>query len=334
MRAALVSLAQSLDMRILVIRLSAMGDIVHALPAITDLRKALPQAHITLAVDERFVELAQMQAHADEVLSFPLKRWKRAFLRKSTWRELLQTLKRYREVHYDHVIDVHGVPKSAIVAWLAKASLRSGPDSQYSVGWLPRLIYQQACHPASWTPRTQWVRHIAAQSIGRAMEGPADFGLKLAWQGQTSSTIALVVNTAGAERLWKEAHWIELGQLIAKRGLRMLLPWGNAAERERVTRLIEAIGPAHCEIGPQQSLPAWAATLSLCRAVIGVDTGLLHIAAAIGVPCLGLFTTSDPRLLISQRQEWVKALGGPQSPQAMPQDACLAFDELLIASGR
>lgn len=319
-------------MRILLLRLSALGDIVHSLPAVTDLRRALPNAVIDLGVDERFVDLAQMQSHADHVISFPIKRWRGTWTKRSTWQELKKTLINYRSTHYDLVIDVHGVSKSSIVAWLARSSLISGPDAHYSVGWLPKRIYQQTCHPPSWTPRTQWVRHIVAQALGRSVQGPADFGLKLQWCGQRSETAALVINTAGAQRLWDDAQWIELGRLLAQRAMTILLPWGNASERERVLRVIDAIGAEHCQLGATQSIKDWAQSLSQVRIVVGVDTGLLHIAAAVGVPCVGIFTSSDPRLLISQRQEWVRTLGGPGQPRASAGLALTAVQELLTAS--
>ena len=319
-------------MHILVIRLSALGDIVHSLPALTDLRRHLPEAQIDFAVDERFVELAQMHSHVDRVISLPLKRWKRNLAKTSTWQELRQTLRMLGSVHYDQVIDVHGVHKSAIVAWLTRTHLRSGPHPRYSVGWITSKIYQQHCNPPSWTPRTQWVRHIVGQAIGQPVEGPADFGLSMKWQGQASNTVAMVVNTAGSERLWVNAQWIELGRHLASRGLRMLFPWGNAAERQRAMDLVSAIGESHCDLGPTQSISEWALTLSQCRAVVGVDTGLLHIAAAAGVPCLGIFTTSSPELLISQQQHWVLTVGGPKQTPAIASQVCPAIDQLLSAS--
>lgn len=319
-------------MRILLIRLSALGDIVHTLPAVTDLRRALPDAVIELGVDERFVDLAKMQSHADHVISFPLNRWRRNWTQMATWRELRRTLKSYRSAHYDLVIDVHGVSKSSIVAWLAKSSLISGPDAHYSVGWLPRRIYHKPCHPPGWNPRTQWVRHIVAQAIGRPFHGPADFGLKLQWQGHDCHTAVLVINTAGSERLWSDDQWVDLGRRLAQRAMTMLLPWGNFDERERVQRVIEGIGAEHCQLGTTQSIQAWAHTMSQSRVVVGVDTGLLHIAAAAGVPCLGVFTTSDPQLLVSQRQEWVRTLGGPQQQAASATLALTAVQELLAAS--
>jgi heptosyltransferase I len=319
-------------MHILVIRLSALGDIVHALPAVTDLRRHLPEARIDMAVDERFVELAQMHSHVDRVISLPLKRWKRTLTKRSTWQELQQTLQMLRSTHYDQVIDVHGVPKSAIVAWLACTDLRSGPDPRYAVGWLTAKLYQQHCNPPSWNPRTQWIRHIVGQAIGQPVEGPADFGLSMKWQGQNSHTVAMVVNTAGSERLWVDTQWIELGRHLASRGLRMLFPWGNAGERQRALELMSAIGESHCELGPTQSISEWTLTLSQCRAVVGVDTGLLHIAAAAGVPCLGIFTTSWPQLLISQNQDWVWTIGGPQEAPALASHACTAIDKLLATS--
>lgn len=298
-------------MHILVIRLSALGDIVHALPALTDLRRALPQATIDFAVDERFVELAELHKHVDRVLSFPLKRWKKHIGRLQTWREVFSTVQSFRKTKYDCVIDVHGVDKSAIVAWLARADRIAGPDESYSPDWLPPRIYSRLCKPDSWTPRTQWVRQIAAQALDLSISGSADFGLRSEWMLKPQAPVVLVTNTAGPERLWDQEEWVALGRQLIAANLRLVFPWGNAAERGRVDAILSELGSSNCLAGPAQSIRDWARDLAQARLVVGVDTGLLHIAAASGTPCVGIFTNSDPGLLISQNQQWTATAGGP-----------------------
>lgn len=322
----------NLSMRILVIRLSALGDIVHALPALTDLRRALPDATIDFAVDERFVDIARLHGHVDRVLSIPLKRWKRNVWRRQTWAELRATVRSFRSVHYDRVIDVHGVTKSAVLCWLASSDFRAGPDSTFSPDWLPPKIYNHPCRPDGWTPRTQWIRQIAAQAMGLSLAGPADFGLRLQWQPSQTGPIVLVTNTAGPERMWSHEQWLALAGQLASRSYRLILSWGTPQERERVDRIIKALDDPHCVAGPTQSIGAWAGDLSRARLVVGVDTGLLHIAAALGTPCVGIFTHSDPALLISQNPAWRATVGGPGLPWPTADQALQAIDQVLADS--
>lgn len=319
-------------MRILVIRLSALGDIVHALPALTDLRRAFPQATIDFAVDERFVDIARLHGHVDQVLSFPLKRWKRNIGRLQTWRELCSTLRSFRSTRYDRVIDVHGITKSAVLCWLASSDFRAGPDGTYSPDWLPPKIYNYPCRPESWTPRTQWIRQIAAQAMQLDIKGPADFGLRLQWRPSRAGSIVLVTNTAGSERMWSHDKWLGLARQLCEMPYPMILPWGTPQERERVDRIINELGHRNCVAGPTQSIGAWAADLSQARLVVGVDTGLLHIAAALGTPCVGIFTHSDPTLLISQNPAWRATVGGPGLPPPSSDQALRAVTEVLRLS--
>lgn len=301
-------------MRILVIRLSALGDIVHALPALTDLRRALPEATIDFAVDERFVDVARLHGGVSNVLPIALKRWKRHPGATNTWRELYQTLGHLRRHTYDLVLDLHGLNKSALLARLARSSLRIGPHPRFCGEWLAPRLYSRYCSaPGPITPVPR-MRAFVADALGQTTSLPASYGLVCTWQARQSDQVVLAHSSSARDKLWPEAHWIALGQMLKRRGLQVLLPWGSSSEKERSVRLAQAVGEA-AEVAPSLSIAQWAEKLSRCRLVIGVDTGLTHLAAAAGVPCAALFMATGAELFAPDQPQRARALGDlHQSP--------------------
>lgn len=297
-------------MRILVVRLSALGDIVQALPALTDLRRAYPQANITVATDERFSDIPRLHAGVDQVIAVALKRWKKNLAKAKTWHEIRAAVRDLRAQRYDLVIDLHGLNKSAIVSWLARSKLCFGPAPMYCGEALAPRLYQRLLDPPYTVEPVPRMRKFVAQAAERGVPEGLDFGLRARWAGPASKQVALIHSASTADKLWPEADWIALGQQLAAQGLHMVLPWGNAAERERAERLAQGIGSAHASVGPQQSIAQWAVQLSSCRLVVGLDTGLTHLAAAAGVPCLALFTVTGASLFVSQVPAQGATLGG------------------------
>jgi heptosyltransferase-1 len=171
-------------------------------------------------------------------------------------------------------------------------------------------IYDRACTLEDRRSRIFWIRTVVAKAIGQPVVGEADFSLKVRWQGKEARRIALIHGTADRHRLWPEEDWVGLGRFLVARGHELVLPWGNAEEKARAQRLVAAIDPQHCHLGPTLSVAGWAQALSQCRAVIGLDTGLTHIAAAVGVPCLGIFNLTDPALLTAQAPAPLETTGG------------------------
>lgn len=318
-------------MRILVVRLSALGDIVHTLPALTDLRRAFPQAVIDVATDERFVDIPAMHSGVDRVIGLALKRWKKTLGSRQTWQELRHAIGALRSQRYDLVVDVHGLNKSAIVTWLARSQLKVGMSREFCGEWMGPWIYDRACTLEDRRSRIFWIRTVVAKAMERQVEGEVDFSLRVRWQGQQARRIALIHGTADIHRLWPEDDWVGLGRFLVAQGHELVLPWGNAQEKERAQRLVTAIDPAHCQLGPAMSVAGWAQALSQCRMVIGLDTGLTHIAAAIGVPCLGIFNLTDPALLTAQPPAPLETTGGHGRQSRL--DEVQAAAERLLGRG-
>lgn len=316
-------------MRILVIRLSALGDIVHALPALTDLRRALPEAQIDFAVDERFVDLAQLHSGVNQILPIPLKRWKRQLGSAATWRELGQTIAALRRKPYDLVLDLHGLNKSALVALVARTALRIGPHPRFCGEWLGPKIYHRYCSTQGSINPVPRMRAFVADALGQASSAPASYGLRHTWQGRSSRELLLIHSTSAADKLWPEERWIALGHSLIGQGLEPLLPWGSPGERERSERLAQAMGEK-ARVAPPKSILDWAAHLSGSRLVIGVDTGLTHLAAACGVPCMAIFSATGADLFAPQEPQYSLALGDLHRPPSL--EAVLQGAQQVLAA--
>jgi heptosyltransferase-1 len=314
-------------MRILVIRLSALGDIVHALPALTDLRGAFPQATIDFAVDERFVDLARLHGGIDRVLAIPLKRWKRKLTSAGTWRELARTVQLLRAQPYDLVLDLHGLNKSALVALTARSTLRIGPHPRFCGEWMGPRIYHRFCNTEGSIMPVPRMRAFVADAIGQISPAKPSYGLAPAWSGGSSRQVLLIHSTSAADKLWPEPHWIALGQKLIDGGWEPILPWGDAAERERSERLVAAMG-SPADVAPRKTLSEWAVFFSQTRMVVGVDTGLTHLAAAYGVPSVAIFSATSSGLFAPQDPEQSRAVGDLNQSPALEKVAEAARDLL------
>ncbi|MBL0421019.1 lipopolysaccharide heptosyltransferase I [Ramlibacter sp. AW1] len=274
--------------RILVVKLSSLGDVVHAMPAVQDMRQALPGARIDWVVERGFAPLVRRCQGVQRVIECELRRWTKAPLARPTreaWRAFRREL---RLQPYDAVVDLQGLTKSALVARTAR--LAEGGR---------RYALANRTEGSSWEAPTRWVadvavrieprihavdrsRELCARALGYAVSGPERFGLVAAAGTQPSGEVALVHGTSRDDKLWPEDHWIDLGRRLQARGHRLGLPHGSDAERERAARLAAALPGA--AVWPRLDLGLLTDRLAGCQGVIGVDSGLSHIATALDLP--------------------------------------------------
>lgn len=271
---------------ILLVKTSSLGDVVHNFPAASDIARHLPGARIDWAVEEAYVPLVRLHPAVDRVIPVAVRRWRRTAFAGATWQEIAVLRRSLREREYDVILDTQGLVKSALVARLA-----SGPRAGFAEPREPiaARLYDRRFEVPRELHAIERCRRLAASALDYAVEGPARYGLRLV--RQAGDAVVFLHGTARAEKQWPEANWIELGRALA---CPVLLPWGDAAERERSERIAAALPDA--SVPPRRPLDEVAAMLSRARAVIGVDTGLLHVAAALGVPLAGIFTASRPVL--------------------------------------
>ncbi|CAG0931693.1 heptosyltransferase I [Planctomycetaceae bacterium] len=279
--------------QILIVKTSSLGDIVHALPAVSDLRRARPELALDWLVEEAFQELPALHPAIRQVLPCAVRRWRRNLLAASTRAEVNALKRRVRAQAYDAVLDLQGLLKSAWLASLAKVPVH-GYDRPSVREPLAGLAYSHRHAVPRGLHAVERNRRLAAAAFGYALEGPPDYGLALPPAQAPAPYVVCLHATSRKDKCWPVAHWQQLLLALEARGMKALLPWGSPAERKRATEIAQASGSA--EVLPASSLTALASLLAGAMATVGVDTGLMHLAAAVGCPVIALYLASDPGL--------------------------------------
>lgn len=296
--------------KILLIRMSSMGDIIHTFPAVTELRSRVPEAELHWVVEEAFVGMTRLHPGVDRVLPFALRRWRSSLWNKDNRAEMKAFKATLKDEHYDIAIDSQGLLKSVLVGKLSGASLIG--YSRHTVrDPLASFFYDRRLEipPVHVIERN---RMIVGKAFGYESEGTLDYGIrppsiKLAWQPTVPFVVCLAA-TARAAKLWPEDRWIGLGQWLLTQNLIPLFPWGNEAEHNRSQRLAAALPGSF--VPPRFSLFEAARLLADAKAVIGVDTGLMHMAAAVDTPTVGIFCDSDPHHAGARGRCFAQSIGG------------------------
>jgi heptosyltransferase-1 len=290
-------------MKILVVRLSSLGDILHLFPAISDLRRRHPDTEIHWLVEPAFAEVAGWHQGVDKVIPVPLRAHKKTWWKVSA---LLRGLrKQLRAENYDIVLDAQGLLKSALLARLAGKPIW-GFDADSARESLATKFYRRtACIPKGLHVIDK-NRQLVAQLFGIDASGPADYGLEEFHRRlqQTALPDALAEPTAlpylvllhgttWNSKYWPESSWKELITLLTSNGWRCLLPWGNEVERERAERL-QIAGDANAFVLPKLKLAELMGVLLRARAFVSVESGIGHLAAALDLPGVMLHGPTDP----------------------------------------
>jgi heptosyltransferase I len=282
-------------LRILLVKTSSLGDVVHNFPAVTDLRRHLPNAEVHWVVEEAYAPLVALHPGVDEVIPVAIRRWRRSVARRATWREYGALRRRLASRPYDRIIDSQGLIKSAWIASLA-AGEHVGFSKQTAREAMASRFYDSTFHIPRDLHAVERNRMLTALAIGCGTGGPIDYGLR-DQRGDTETAppyAVLLHGTSREDKEWQEDAWRATGNALAKRGLHIILPWGSAKEELRSRRLAEGIAVA--TVPPRRSLDQMAAMLAAARLIVGVDTGLVHLGAALQVPTVAIFRGSDPAL--------------------------------------
>ena len=284
--------------RILLVKTSSLGDVLHNLPVVSDIVRHFPGAQIDWVVEESFAALPRLHPAMRNTIPVAVRRWRGKLLSAATWREIAAFRSALAAQPYDVALDTQGLLKSALLMCGAQG-LRCGFDRDSAREPLAASLYQRTFTVATGQHAVERNRQLAAQALGYVLEESADYGIqppsitRPAWLADAPHAVLLHA-TSRADKLWSEANWIALGRYLREKNIRCVLPWGSEAEHARSLRLAEAIPDAIAP--PRLNLNEAAALLGGARAVIGVDTGLAHLAAALGVPTVGIYTATDPAL--------------------------------------
>lgn len=254
----------------------------------SDAARAAPGAAIDWIVEEPFAGIAAMHRAVRRVIPVALRRWRGALWKPSVWSEIGAWRRQVRAERYDAVIDTQSLLKSVLISRAASGTLH-GLDRASAREWLAPSFYDVR-HPV---PRNlhavQRNRLLTASALGYEVSEAADYGLRVP-QTHKSGYVVLLTMTSRADKLWAEERWVELGRNL---GAPTMLPWGSEPERERAQRISAAVGGT---VLPRKNLEELARLFVGARGVVGLDTGLTHLAAALGVPTVGIYCGSDPAL--------------------------------------
>jgi lipopolysaccharide heptosyltransferase I len=315
---------------ILFIKTSSLGDVIHHMPAVSDARAHRPDARIGWVVEEAFAPLVRLHRAVDTVIPVAARRWRHAPFSPTTWREVAAFKTAMRAQTHETVIDAQGLLRSALIARFARGR-RHGYDRasvrESAAAWLYDVQHHvdRALHAITRN------RMLTAQVLGYAADAPPDFGLdrNALAAGATTRDAILLHATARPEKEWLLDDWIAIARALAARGYRPVLPWGTGPERARSAAIAMAVPDA---VVPERlALDGVARLIARAALVTGVDTGLLHLAAALGVPLVAIFAGTEPRQhgpLGSGKMEIVGASGAPPSLA----EVSLALERILSAS--
>jgi len=307
--------------KILLVKLSSLGDVLHNLPIVWDLRKRLPEAQIDWIVEEGYVHLLEPLKTTetfkgiDRIIPVAFRRWRKSFFSIKTWREFFAMRKSLQATTYDVVLETQGLLKSALVCALAKkannAVVAGLANATEHSGYEPmaRMFYTESVHvpvKCHAIDRSRWVMCLAfdwpllnrneepplfypSTFVGRL--APLEFeGLRKQPNGIPVPYVVCFHSTARAAKRWPNDHWVELGKVLSNQGYQLVLPWGSDAEMKisalMASQVPGAIVPRAFSIEEAYRLVAHAAL------TIGVDTGLTHLAAVLGKPTIEIYCDS------------------------------------------
>jgi heptosyltransferase-1 len=298
-------LIASTPRNILIIRLSAIGDIIMASALLPALREAWPEAKLSWLTDESNAALLQGNPRLDDVILWPRRRW-RGLRQARRYGELFGEFRalagRLRQARFDLVLDLQGLLKSGLWAWLSGSQVRIGLGSREGSQWLMTKTLDTRTE----TPRIGGEYLKLARALGLA---PAHFDMDIQPTAQTRAQARALLADAGVDgpfavlcpfttrpqKHWFEARWAELARrLAAEWGWRSLV-LGGPDDRDGAARIAQA-APGLASLAGRTGLAECAAIIGEAGLVVGVDTGLTHLGTAMRTPTLALFGSTRPYL--------------------------------------
>ncbi len=321
-------------MKILLVRVSSLGDVLHNMPIVADILAHFPEATIDWVVEEAYFDLVKLNPFIRKIIPFALRRWRKKILSPSVLSEIAAFKKTLQAETYDVILDTQGLFKSGAIMGMAnggaKVGLANGTEgSGYESA--SRIFHTLSVSVEKRTHAVLRGRLLAARALGyfdKIQSMPTDFGLtapelKPEWVPEKNYAV-FFHGTAGASKKWPAHDWITLGKYLNLLGYPILLAWGNNHELLEAEQL--ALHMPNARVLPQLSMMeaivlAWRATL-----VIGVDTGLTHIAAAFGRPTIEIYSATPRWKTEGNWSDKIINLGDKGAPPSV--------DEVIAAADR
>jgi heptosyltransferase-1 len=293
--------------KILIVRTSSLGDLVHMLPAISDIARHVPDAQIDWVVEEGFADIPSWHPAVHEVIRVAHRRWRKQWWSTQTRAERAALKRNLAARRYDVVLDMQALMKSV---WLVRQThgLRHGLDRKSAREPLASFFYDVKHTVGFWQPAIKRQRDLAAQAFGYTWEGPPDFGLQRFTQNTPIEPYAVIMPSASRDdKLWATDNWHQVFDDLLRRGLALKVLAGNDAETQRAQQLMQNVPNA--QVLPRMGLTDVAKVLARATIMVGLDSGLTHLSAGLGRPTIGIYKASTPVRTPLQGPAYTASLG-------------------------
>ena len=292
-------------LRILLIKTSSLGDVIHNLPVVTDIRAHFPNAQIDWVVEESFADIPRMHPAVNQVITVAMRRWRKQLFSAKTWSDISALKNTLSQTAYDAVIDTQGLLKSALIMRAANG-VKHGYDKDSIREPLASRFYDRTYTISYQQHAVVRNRTLAALSLGYSPPTDApDYGISAKHTENNASGSRMDTDLQGSyiialhgtsrdSKLWPTAHWVDLGRQLARQNFNLVLPWANEAEFNRASEIAQQLQNA--TVLPKLRIAELASVIANAQAAIGVDTGLSHLAAALGKPTIAIYTDTNPTL--------------------------------------
>ena len=294
-------------LRILLVKTSSLGDVIHNLPVVNDILQQHPNAQIDWVVEQSFADIPRLHPHVNQVVTVDFRYWRKQLFNKKTWQEISKTKQTIQQNQYDAIIDTQGLLKSALAMRYAHGT-KHGYDKHSIREPLASCFYDKTYAISYQQHAVTRNRALCALSLGYEIPTDApDYGMvtkngipvdRMAVNSHTSDLqsdyMIALHGTSRDSKLWPVEHWVALGKQLAQQNLNMVLPWASDAEHARATIIFQQV--INSIVLPKLSISELAGVIANAKAAVGVDTGLSHFAAALNIPTIAIYTDTNPAL--------------------------------------
>ncbi|MFZ5544621.1 MAG: lipopolysaccharide heptosyltransferase I [Pseudomonadota bacterium] len=319
-------------MQVLIVKTSSMGDVVHALPALSDMLAQRPGLQVDWLVEAPFAAIPALHPGVRRVLPLAWRKWRKQLGQRATWRTMGAFRQELRRERYDLVLDLQGLLKSVMWGLQARGPL-AGYDRASVREPAASLFYARKAAVPKPLQAVERCRRLAAAHLGYAMpQTPPVFGIEPpppAWAAPQPCAV-LIPAASRIEKLWPEAHWIAIGQRFAAQGATPVVLWGSEAERQRAERIASGCGGV---VPPFLSVKDCAAVLGRAERIVGLDTGFTHLGAAFGRPTVGIYCDHEPGLAGITGPGPVASVGGKGVVPSLQEVTALVDLQAASAAG-
>ncbi len=312
--------------KILIIRTSSLGDLVHMLPAISDIAANVPGAQIDWIVEEAFTEIPAWHPAINEVIPVSHRRWRKSWWSAQTRAERASLRKNLAARKYDVVLDMQGLMKSV---WLIRqtSGKRHGLNLTSAREPLASFFYDVKHTVKFWQPAVTRQRTLASLAFEYEYSGPPNFGLQsITNNAQTGQYAVIMPSASRPDKLWAESDWRIVFDYLIQNGMHIKLLSGSQEELNRANILVK--GYENAEVLPRMSLTEVAHLIAGSRIMVGLDSGLTHLSAGLGRPTIGIYIASTPVRTPLEGSSYTASLGERGSPPSS-QTVLAAIDQAL-----